>query len=156
LKLHFFATRRRRVPRGKNEQNHPTDLVHRNARFFLVQTYQKGKNIPKDHKQKPNGHTLYQMSIKYTHIFHSKTLQNIPKLEFFGLKINHLGTLLVHKELIVCKVIIWLRLLRRQFGRLKQRSHTQCQPAVDQGCQIFLVQHTKNGKIHQITVKYTK
>jgi TPR repeat protein len=38
----------------------------RAARFFLVQTYQNGKNIPNDHK-------LYQTAINYT-----KWPQNIP------------------------------------------------------------------------------
>jgi hypothetical protein len=33
------------------------------------------------------------MVIKYTNIFHSKALQNVPKVEIFGLKINHLATL---------------------------------------------------------------
>jgi hypothetical protein len=33
------------------------------------------------------------MIIKYTNIFHSKALQNIPKLGFFGMKIYHLATL---------------------------------------------------------------
>jgi hypothetical protein len=33
--------------------------VNRVARFFLVQTYQYGKNIPNDHK-------LYQTAINYT------------------------------------------------------------------------------------------
>jgi hypothetical protein len=32
------------------------------------------------------------MAIKYTNIFHCKTLQNLPKLGFFGLKICHLAT----------------------------------------------------------------
>jgi hypothetical protein len=32
------------------------------------------------------------MTIKYTNIFHFKTLQNIHKLGFFGLKIYHLAT----------------------------------------------------------------
>jgi hypothetical protein len=41
----------------------------------------------------PNGHILYQTAFKYTNIFHSKALQNIPKFGFFGLKINHLATL---------------------------------------------------------------
>jgi hypothetical protein len=37
------------------------------ARFFLVQTYQNGKNISNDHKLHiPNGHKLYQMAIKYS------------------------------------------------------------------------------------------
>jgi hypothetical protein len=34
------------------------------------------------------------MTIKYTNILHSKTLQNLPKFFMFGLKIYHLATLL--------------------------------------------------------------
>jgi hypothetical protein len=57
----------------------------------LVQTYQIGKNVTHDHKLPiPEGHTLYQMAIKYskwslnryTNIFNSKALQNLPKLGF--------------------------------------------------------------------------
>jgi hypothetical protein len=32
------------------------------------------------------------MGIKYTNIFHCKSLQNLPKLGFLGLKIYHLAT----------------------------------------------------------------
>jgi hypothetical protein len=35
------------------------------------------------------------MIIKYKNIFHSKALQNKPKLGISGLKTNHLATLLV-------------------------------------------------------------
>jgi hypothetical protein len=34
-----------------------------------------------------------QMTIKYISIFHSKALQNLPKIGIFGLKTNHLATL---------------------------------------------------------------
>jgi hypothetical protein len=34
-----------------------------------------------------------QVFIKYTDIFHCKTLQNLPKFGFLGLKTNHLATL---------------------------------------------------------------
>jgi hypothetical protein len=34
-----------------------------------------------------------QVSIKYTNIFRCKALQNLPKFGFFGLKTNHLATL---------------------------------------------------------------
>jgi hypothetical protein len=58
-------------------------LQIRVARFFFVQTYQNGKNIPKDHKLHQNGYTnghkIFQMAVKYTNIFQSKALQNIPK-----------------------------------------------------------------------------
>jgi hypothetical protein len=37
-----------------------------------------------------------QVSIKYTYIFHCKTLQNLPKFGFFGLKTNHLATLMIY------------------------------------------------------------
>jgi hypothetical protein len=42
----------------------------------------------------PNGYKIFQMIIKYN-TFHSKALQNLPKLGFFGLKTNHLATLAV-------------------------------------------------------------
>jgi hypothetical protein len=41
----------------------------------------------------PNGHKIFQMAIKYTNIYHSKALQNLPKFWIFGLKTNHLATL---------------------------------------------------------------
>jgi hypothetical protein len=62
----------------------------------------------------PNGHKIYQIcsfeifrhTLKYTNIFNSKALQNLPKLVFFGLKMCHLATLL-------CSVtIIWWKKLR--------------------------------------------
>jgi hypothetical protein len=34
------------------------------------------------------------MVIKYNNIYHSKALQNLPKFGIFGLKTNHLATLL--------------------------------------------------------------
>jgi hypothetical protein len=33
------------------------------------------------------------MVIKYSNIYHSKALQNLPKFGIFGLKTNHLATL---------------------------------------------------------------
>jgi hypothetical protein len=44
------------------------------------------------------------MVIKYTNIFHCKTLQNLPKLGFFGLKICHLATLTAGRLLITVMV----------------------------------------------------
>jgi hypothetical protein len=32
----------------------------------------------------PNGRYIFQMGIKYTNIFHFKSLQNVPKLEFLA------------------------------------------------------------------------
>jgi hypothetical protein len=34
----------------------------------------------------PNGHKVYQMAIKYTNIFNSKTLPNLTKMGFLVLK----------------------------------------------------------------------
>jgi hypothetical protein len=41
----------------------------------------------------PNGHKIFQMVIKYTNIYHSKALKNLPNFRGFGLKTNHLATL---------------------------------------------------------------
>jgi hypothetical protein len=38
---------------------------------------------------------MLSMAIKYTNIFHSKVLKNLPKLGFLGLKIYHLATLVL-------------------------------------------------------------
>jgi hypothetical protein len=37
------------------------------------------------------------MAIKYTNIYQSKALQNLPKIGIFGLKTNHLATLALAK-----------------------------------------------------------
>jgi hypothetical protein len=56
-------------------------------------------NIPKREQNIPNGQQngceIYQTDIKYTNIIHCKTLQNLPKIWNFGLKIYHLATPLV-------------------------------------------------------------
>jgi hypothetical protein len=65
------------------------------ARFFLVHYTRTGKSIPND--QKAMIYTNWPENIpngqKYTNIFHSNALQNIPNLGFFGMKIYHLATL---------------------------------------------------------------
>jgi hypothetical protein len=78
------------------ENNGPAGLPD----FSWSKLYQ---SIPNDHKQCiPNGHTqiipdghkLYQTEVKYTNIFHSKALKNIPIcIGIFGMKINHMATL---------------------------------------------------------------
>jgi hypothetical protein len=64
--------------------NHCVLVLHRVARFFLVQDTKTRKNIPNEHKiiknpkcseKIPNGH-------KNINIFLSKDLQNLPKLRF--------------------------------------------------------------------------
>jgi hypothetical protein len=38
---------------------------------------------------------MNQMDVKYINVWHCKTVQNLPKLVFFGLKIYHLATLIL-------------------------------------------------------------
>jgi hypothetical protein len=67
-----------------------TAVKHGVARFFLVQTYQNGEKYTKWRQTIPNDHKIYQMAVnyskrslnRYTNIFHSKALQNLPKLGF--------------------------------------------------------------------------
>jgi hypothetical protein len=42
----------------------------------------------------PNGLSIDQIAIKYVNIFRFKTLQNLPKIGIFGLKICHLAALI--------------------------------------------------------------
>jgi hypothetical protein len=50
------------------------------CQIFLVTTYQNGENMTRRPQNVPNDHKIYQMDIKFTNIFHYKTLQNLPKL----------------------------------------------------------------------------
>jgi hypothetical protein len=58
------------------------------ARFFVTQYTKTGENIPNYYNitkwplNIPNGRKIFQMTIKYTNIFHSKALQDLPKLGF--------------------------------------------------------------------------
>jgi hypothetical protein len=101
----------RRVPRKPcrcARRYMPTSRV---ARFFLVQTtkWRKYTKIPRSIPNVNKNITVIdQVSIKYTNIFHCKTLQNLPKFGFFVWKeniwqpclhpsayLNHLFSLLV-------------------------------------------------------------
>jgi hypothetical protein len=53
---------------------------------YCHKLYQMSINLTKDCK-------MDQVSIKSTNFFQCKTLQNLPKFGFFGLKTNHLATL---------------------------------------------------------------
>jgi hypothetical protein len=57
------------------------------ARFFSGQYTKIGKTLYQTTMKLPYGHKIYQMAVKYSQwrekyasIFHSKALQNIPKL----------------------------------------------------------------------------
>jgi hypothetical protein len=82
----------------KNALLFKREIASKVARFFLVQNTKTGENIP-------NYHELYQMSIKY-----NKRPQNGPRVHkmqyppkftqiwIFGLKTNHLATLIARAE----------------------------------------------------------
>jgi hypothetical protein len=66
------------------------------ARFFLLQhtkIYQITIKYTKWPQHIPSGRKIDQMDIKFTNIFHCKTIKNLPKIGIFGLKIWHLATL---------------------------------------------------------------
>jgi hypothetical protein len=87
------------MPRQSSARHVKVRLQSRVARFFLIQTYQIGKNITNDHK-------LYQMALNYTKwpynipnghkIYPHLPFKGPPKftqIGIFGLKTNHLATL---------------------------------------------------------------
>jgi hypothetical protein len=74
-------------------------IVARVARFVMVKRTKTWKKYTKWPLNFPYGHKIYQMDVKYykyTNIFYSKALQNIPKLVFLLWKyVYHLATLIV-------------------------------------------------------------
>jgi hypothetical protein len=56
--------------------------IYQNWQIYtkLPQHYQMIKNIP-------NSRKIFQMTIKYTNVFHFKAPQNLPKLGFFSFEI---------------------------------------------------------------------
>jgi hypothetical protein len=85
---------------SNRQKTYLTLIGVRIARFFLVQTFQAGKNITNYHEiyqaaiNYTKWHKIFQIVIKYTNIYYSKALQNLPKFGIFGLKTNHLATLI--------------------------------------------------------------
>jgi hypothetical protein len=74
--------------------------VHQGCQIFLGTKYPNGGKYTKWPQNIPNGHKIFPMAakidqtiIKYSKIFHYKTLQNLPKLGFLVWKTNHLATL---------------------------------------------------------------
>jgi hypothetical protein len=79
----------RRDPPIRNVDLQVTFQVFRRvARFFLTQYIKTRENIPNNHniakwpKDIPNDRKIFSMAIKYTSIFQSKVLQNLPKMGF--------------------------------------------------------------------------
>jgi hypothetical protein len=106
---HLVTLSRAYVRRGNIRKNFDLFICHKHGQlrvaglpdFPCYNLHKRGKiyQISIKYAQKllnmPNGYEIYQMAIKYTNIFHRKTLQNLPKLELigiFGLKTNHLAT----------------------------------------------------------------
>jgi hypothetical protein len=86
---------------GQNPGKATATDRYQDCQIFLAPKYQNGEkytklpqNVPNDHKMFPKGRKIDQMVIKYTKIFHSKTLQNFNQFGNFGLKTNHLATLI--------------------------------------------------------------
>jgi hypothetical protein len=60
---------------------------------FLGPKYQNGEKYTKLPQNIPNGHKIFQMVIKYTKIFPLQDPTNFTQIGIFGLKTNHLATL---------------------------------------------------------------
>jgi hypothetical protein len=77
-----------RSPKNDDKLRQPCLPCTRVARFLLTQYTKTSENIPNYHnitkwpQNIPNDCEIFQMTIKYTSIFHSKALQNLPKLGF--------------------------------------------------------------------------
>jgi hypothetical protein len=96
------------------------------------------------------------VSIKYPNIIHCKALQKFTQIWIFGLKTNHLATLI--------SSTIFFQFIRGSFlGQIyENQDHPTGHDAfvislhLRQGCQIFLGTTYQNGKeIYQIIIKYT-
>jgi hypothetical protein len=78
-----------------------TKQAHKGCQIFLgpnIPNWRKcnkwSQTIPEKNKLNQMAiHKIFQMVMKYANIFHSKALQNLPKLGIFGLKTTYLATL---------------------------------------------------------------
>jgi hypothetical protein len=104
---------------GTNKKASEDKCQKPGCQMFLVTTYQNGQIYQNDHKMYQNGHKMYpkatkytksckidHMATKYINFFHCKTLQNILKLGFLGLKICHLATLA--KSRVYIRVVFYI------------------------------------------------
>jgi hypothetical protein len=93
---------RHKPPIASDDLQVSLKVVGRVARFVLVQHTKMGENLPKYHNWSYNIHTKWPKNIpnviKYTNIFHCKTLQYLPTFNFFGSKKYHLATLVVGRQ----------------------------------------------------------
>jgi hypothetical protein len=70
-----------------------TLVTIRVARFLLIRDSQTGKMYQINTEYFPNVLKIFQMAIKDINIFQSKALQKFTQIGIFGLKTNHLATL---------------------------------------------------------------
>jgi hypothetical protein len=100
------------------------------CQIFLGATYQNRETIPNDHTYNtsndykipiPNGRKSVwytKWPQKYDNIVHNKTIENLPKLGIFGLKIYHMATLV---EGVTGTVRFFLSLPRARFENGRRR-----------------------------------
>jgi hypothetical protein len=59
-----------------------------------VKIYQIATKLPNGNKNVPRGRNIFQTDIEYTHLFPLKDPPKFTQIGIFGLKINHLATLI--------------------------------------------------------------
>jgi hypothetical protein len=108
--------------------------VTQGCQIFLGTIYQSGKNTPNDYKitkwpqNIPNGRKILQMTKIYQNNFHSKVLQKFIQIGIFGLKRNHLATLMWHETAdktfppFFDKKFVTLKATYEEFDKEKRRS----------------------------------
>jgi hypothetical protein len=66
-----------------------TASADQGCQIYIGTAYQNRKSVPNHHKIYqmaviiPNDHNIFQTTSECTYIFHSKSLQNVPKLVFW-------------------------------------------------------------------------
>jgi hypothetical protein len=84
--FHFFPEKEKKKRTTTTEMNilKRAKTEDQGCQIFLGQTYQNGKiyQMTTNYTKRPYGCKMFQIVIKYTNIFHSKALQNLPKLRF--------------------------------------------------------------------------
>jgi hypothetical protein len=100
---------------------------------------------------------LHHMSIKYANIFHCKTLQNLPRID-----VDPMNHRLPKKSF---QTSCLLRLISAS-GSPSAVFSASCvymfyitrglKPAMNRVARFILVQHTKTGRMNQMTTKYIK
>jgi hypothetical protein len=101
---------------------------------------------------------MFQMVIKYTNIYHSKALHNLPKFGIFGLKTNHLATLVPMMLFVFAFYFFSLSSKPcpgNQLGLIaKLQQMFYC--VGTRVARFFLVHDTKTGKMYQMNTNCTK